>query len=49
MKRKLRAFLKSITPPKDEKQLKELVYVGVAPSFNIMLNYIKATASNEIY
>ena len=47
MKRKLKAFLKSITPPKDEKQLKELVYVGVAPSLDTILNYIKA-ASNEI-
>ena len=48
LKRKLKAFLKSITPPKDEKQLKELVYVGAAPSFDTMLNYIK-DASNEIY
>lgn len=48
VKRKLGAFLKSITSPKDEKQLKELVYEGVAPSFDTMMNYIKA-ASNEIY
>ena len=40
-KKKLRAFLKSIIPPKDEKQLKELVYEGVAPTFDTIINYIR--------
>lgn len=40
-KRKLKAFIKSITPPKDEKQLKELIYEGVAPTFDTIVNYIK--------
>ena len=40
-KRKLKAFVKSITPPKDEKQLKELIYEGVAPTFDTIVNYIK--------
>ena len=39
-KKKLRAFLKSIIPPKDEKQLKELVYEGVAPTFDTIIKYI---------
>ena len=40
-KKKLAAFLKSITSPKDEKQLKELIYEGVAPTFDTIVNYIK--------
>jgi predicted nucleotidyltransferase component of viral defense system len=40
-KKKLKAFLKSATPPKDEKQLKELIYEGVAPTFDTIINYIK--------
>jgi len=40
-KKKLAAFLKSMTPPKDEKQLKELIYEGVAPTFDTIVNYIK--------
>ena len=43
-KRKLKTFLKSITLPKDEKQLKELIYEGVAPTFDTIVNYIE----NEI-
>ena len=39
--KKLGAFLKSIIPPKDEKQLKELVYEGVAPTFDTIINYIR--------
>jgi predicted nucleotidyltransferase component of viral defense system len=41
MKKKLRAFLKSATSPKDEKQLQELIYEGVAPTFDTIINYIK--------
>ena len=40
-KRKLKAFIKSITPPNDENQLKELIYEGVAPTFDTIVNYIK--------
>lgn len=43
-KKKLRAFVKAILPPKDSKELQELVYEGIAPKFDTMVKYILGAA-----
>ena len=37
----LQSFIKNAMPPKDEDQLRELVYEGVAPRFSTMKEYIE--------
>lgn len=41
IRRVLRSFIKNASPPKDEDQLRELVYEGVAPRFSTMKEYIE--------